>query len=63
MDTDDFAAAGGAVGFEAPLNTRADQIVIRGVRPPYHKFQRNPTDGTAHLLLDIPILAVPKARD
>jgi uncharacterized protein GlcG (DUF336 family) len=44
VDQDDFAAAGGAVGFEAPLNIRADQILIRGVRLPYQKFPRNPTD-------------------
>jgi uncharacterized protein GlcG (DUF336 family) len=43
VDQDDFAAAGGAVGFEAPLNIRADNIIIRGVRLPYQKFPRNPT--------------------
>jgi uncharacterized protein GlcG (DUF336 family) len=43
VDQDDFAAAGGAVGFEAPLNIRADNIFIRGVRLPYQKFPRNPT--------------------
>ncbi|HWZ13431.1 MAG TPA: hypothetical protein VNX22_09860 [Acidobacteriaceae bacterium] len=40
MDTDDFAAAGGAVGFEAPLTIRADQTVIRGVRLPYETVPR-----------------------
>lgn len=44
VDQDDFAAAGGAVGFEAPLAIRADQIILRNVRLPYQKFPRNPTD-------------------
>lgn len=43
VDQDDYAAAGGAVGFEAPLNIRADNIFIRSVRLPYQKFPRNPT--------------------
>jgi hypothetical protein len=32
------------MGFEAPTNIRADQILINGVRLPYFKFPRNPTD-------------------
>src|SRR5271169_4091308 len=44
VDQDDFVTAGGGVGFEAPTNIRADQIVIDGVRLPYLKFPRNPTD-------------------
>ncbi len=44
VDQDDYVTAGGAVGFEAPANIRADQIVIDGVRLPYLKFPRNPTD-------------------
>jgi len=44
VDQDDYVTAGGAVGFEAPTNIRADQIVIDGVRLPYLKFPRNPTD-------------------
>ena len=44
VDQDDFAAAGGAVGFEAPLKIRADNIIIRGVRLPYQKFPRDPTE-------------------
>ena len=44
VDQDDYAAAGGAVGFYAPLAIRADQIFIRNVRLPYQKFPRNPTD-------------------
>jgi uncharacterized protein GlcG (DUF336 family) len=43
VDQDDYVTAGGAVGFEAPAAIRADQIVINGVRLPYLKFPRNPT--------------------
>jgi hypothetical protein len=44
VDQDDYVTAGGAAGFEAPTDVRADQIVIDGVRLPYLKFPRNPTD-------------------
>ena len=44
VDQDDYDAAGGAAGFLAPLNIRADQITIRGVRLPYQKFPENPTN-------------------
>ena len=44
VDQDDYAAAGGAAGFEAPTAIRADQITIRGVRLTYQKFPANPTD-------------------
>ena len=44
VDQDDFVTAGGIVGFAAPDAIRADQIFIRGVRLPYMKFPRNPTD-------------------
>jgi uncharacterized protein GlcG (DUF336 family) len=44
VDQDDYVTAGGAAGFEAPTNIRADQIVIDGVRLPFLKFPRNPTD-------------------
>jgi uncharacterized protein GlcG (DUF336 family) len=44
VDQDDFVTSGGAAGFQAPANLRADQIVIRGVRLPYFKFPRNPTN-------------------
>ena len=44
VDQDDYAAAGGAAGFEAPTTIRADQITIRGVRLTYQKFPANPTD-------------------
>ncbi|MGD0437341.1 MAG: heme-binding protein [Bryobacteraceae bacterium] len=44
VDQDDFATAGGAVGYQAPAGIRADQIIDQGVRLPYQKFPRNPTD-------------------
>src|SRR5271168_5248960 len=44
VDQDDYVTSGGAGEFEAPANIRADQIVIDGVRLPYLKFPRNPTD-------------------
>jgi hypothetical protein len=44
VDQDDYVAAGGAVGFDAPTATRADQVVMRGVRLPYLKFPQNPTN-------------------
>src|SRR5580704_3418544 len=44
VDQDDYVTAGSAAGFEAPADIRADQIVIDGVRLPYLKFPRNPTD-------------------
>ena len=43
VDQDDYVTAGGAAGFEPPAAMRADQIVINGVRLPYQKFPRNPT--------------------
>ncbi len=44
VDQDDFVAAGGSAGFEAPASIRADQIVLQGVRLPYLKFPSNPTN-------------------
>ncbi len=44
VDEDDYVTNGGTLGFEAPTNIRADQILINGVRLPYFKFPRNPTD-------------------
>lgn len=44
VDQDDYVTSGGTTGFEAPTNIRADQISINGVRLPYFKFPRNPTD-------------------
>jgi len=44
VEQDDYATAGGIVGFEAPDNLRSDtdDRMIRGVRLPYLKFPRNP---------------------
>src|ERR1700730_6120820 len=44
VDQDDYVTSGGMVGFEAPTQVRADQIVIENVRLPYLKFPRNPTN-------------------
>jgi uncharacterized protein GlcG (DUF336 family) len=44
VEQDDFVTAAGAAGFLAPDAMRADQISIDGVRLPYWKFPRNPTD-------------------
>jgi len=44
VDEDDFVTSAGTAGFKAPTTIRADQIVINGVRLPYFKFPRNPTD-------------------
>jgi uncharacterized protein GlcG (DUF336 family) len=43
VNQDDFVTAGGAAGYMAPANIRIDQIVIDGVRIPYQKFDRDPT--------------------
>jgi uncharacterized protein GlcG (DUF336 family) len=43
VDEDDYVTNGGANGFDAPDNIRADQVIIDGVRMPYLKFPRNPT--------------------
>jgi len=42
VDEDDYVTSGGAQGYYAPANIRADQITIRGVRMPYWKFPRDP---------------------
>jgi uncharacterized protein GlcG (DUF336 family) len=44
VDQDDFVTSAGATGFDAPTNIQADQIIDQGVRLPYLKFPRNPTD-------------------
>jgi len=44
VDQDDYVTAQAAAGYEAPAAIRADQIVIGGVRLPYLKFPRNPTN-------------------
>ncbi len=44
VDQDDYVTAGGGAWFEAPTQIRADQILIGGVRLPYLKFPRSPTN-------------------
>jgi len=44
VDQDDYVTSGGTKGFEAPANIRADQIMDQGVRLPYFKFPRNPSN-------------------
>ncbi len=44
VDQDDYVTNGGTLGFEAPANIRADQVTVQGVRLPYLKFPRNPTN-------------------
>jgi uncharacterized protein GlcG (DUF336 family) len=44
VDQDDFASAGGSVGFEAPMGIRADNYFDLGVRLTYQKFPADPTD-------------------
>ena len=44
VDQDDYVTSGGAARFEAPTQIRADQVLIDGVRLPYLKFPRNPTN-------------------
>jgi uncharacterized protein GlcG (DUF336 family) len=44
VDQDDYVTYGGAAGFYAPADIQADQIIDQGVRLPYQKFPRNPTD-------------------
>lgn len=44
VDQDDFVTAAGAAAFPAPANIQASQIIDEGVRLPYLKFPRNPTD-------------------
>jgi uncharacterized protein GlcG (DUF336 family) len=44
VDQDDFVTNAGTKGFEAPEAIRADQVIVNGVRLPYFKFPRNPTD-------------------
>jgi len=44
VDQDDFVTSAGTKGFEAADAMRADQVLIEGVRLPYFKFPRNPTN-------------------
>jgi uncharacterized protein GlcG (DUF336 family) len=42
VDQDDYIGAAGANGFAPPVEIRADQIFVRGVRLPFLKFPRSP---------------------
>jgi len=42
VDQDDYIAAAGAMGFEAPIAMRSDQATYLNVRLPYVKFPRQP---------------------
>jgi uncharacterized protein GlcG (DUF336 family) len=42
VEQDDYIAAAGAMGFEAPLAMRSDQVTYLNVRLPYVKFPRQP---------------------
>ena len=42
IDQDDIIAAAGAQGYSPPVEIRADQITVRGVRLPFVKFPRSP---------------------
>jgi hypothetical protein len=44
IDQDDNVSFGASTGFEAPLDIRSDQVVVRGARLPFVKLPRNPTD-------------------
>jgi uncharacterized protein GlcG (DUF336 family) len=44
VDQDDYVTSGAAAGFQAPTAMEADQLIIDGVRLPYLKFPRDPTD-------------------
>src|SRR6185436_20523194 len=43
VEQDDYVTAQGAKGFEAVPAKRADRVFVDGVRLPYIKFPRNPT--------------------
>lgn len=42
VDQDDLIGAAGANGYSPPVEIRADQIFVRGVRLPFLKFPRSP---------------------
>ena len=44
VDQDDLVTNAGAAAFQAPPRVRADRVMDDGVRLPYLKFPRNPTD-------------------
>jgi uncharacterized protein GlcG (DUF336 family) len=41
---DDFVTSGAIFGYDAPINIRADEFSVAGVRLPYFNFPRNPED-------------------
>lgn len=45
VDQDDVVTVGGIGGLAAPERVRIDRVFVRGVRVPYHKFNRNPEGG------------------
>jgi uncharacterized protein GlcG (DUF336 family) len=42
VEQDDLVTAGGATGFAPPLEIRADQVFVGGIRLPFLKFPRDP---------------------
>jgi len=42
VDQDDVVTFAASMGFQAPFSIRADQFLIRNVRLPFQKFNRNP---------------------
>ena len=42
VEQDDLVTAGGATDFAPPLEIRADQVFVRGIRLPFLKFPRDP---------------------
>jgi uncharacterized protein GlcG (DUF336 family) len=44
VDQDDYVTAQGGINFQAPASIRADRVFVQGVRLPYLKFPRNPTN-------------------
>jgi uncharacterized protein GlcG (DUF336 family) len=44
VDQDDYVTAQGGINFQPPASIRADRVFIDGVRLPYLKFPRNPTN-------------------
>ena len=42
VEQDDLVSAAGATGFAPPVQLRADQVLVGGIRLPYFKFPRNP---------------------
>ena len=45
VDQDDIVGSSATVGYQAPLNVRADSFIVGGARLPYAKFPRNADVG------------------